>query len=76
GMQVYAVPGKLNQTWVKIDRPGIYYGQCNQICGTNHSFMPIVIRAVPEAEFTATCTRCLACIEACPEDTLALDNGG
>jgi cytochrome c oxidase subunit 2 len=53
GVQRYAIPGRTIETWVRVDRPGTYYGQCNQICGTNHSFMPIVVRAVPEAEFTA-----------------------
>jgi cytochrome c oxidase subunit 2 len=53
GVQRYAIPGRTIETWVRVDRPGTYYGQCNQICGNNHSFMPIVIRAVPEAEFTA-----------------------
>ena len=38
-------PADLNETWVKIDRPGVYYGQCNQICGLDHSFMPIAIEA-------------------------------
>lgn len=41
-----AVPGRLNQTGVFIKRPGIFYGQCSEICGANHSFMPIVIEAV------------------------------
>ena len=45
GVQMYAIPGRLNRTWVKIDRPGVYYGQCNQICGLDHSFMPIAIEA-------------------------------
>ncbi len=53
GVQRYAIPGRTIETWVRVDKPGTYYGQCNQICGTNHSYMPIVIRAVPEAEFTA-----------------------
>jgi len=39
------------ETWMRADRPGIFYGQCNQICGTNHWFMPIAVRAVPRAEF-------------------------
>nr|YP_001531180.1 cytochrome c oxidase subunit II [Stylephorus chordatus]BAF91451.1 cytochrome c oxidase subunit II [Stylephorus chordatus]BAF91464.1 cytochrome c oxidase subunit II [Stylephorus chordatus]BAF91477.1 cytochrome c oxidase subunit II [Stylephorus chordatus] len=42
-----AVPGRLNQTALVISRPGIYYGQCSEICGANHSFMPIVVEAVP-----------------------------
>lgn len=51
GVQRYAIPGRTIETWVKIDRPGVYYGECNQICGTNHSYMPIAINAVPDAEF-------------------------
>ncbi len=53
GVQKYNIPGRVLETWVRIDRPGVYYGQCNQICGVNHAFMPIAVRAVPEAEFTA-----------------------
>lgn len=53
GMQKYGIPGRTLETWFRADRPGVFYGQCNQICGVNHAFMPIVIRAVPEAEFAA-----------------------
>ncbi len=53
GVQKYNIPGRVLETWVRIDRPGVYYGQCNQICGVNHAFMPIAVRAVPEAEFAA-----------------------
>ncbi len=52
-VQRYAIPGRTDETWMKIDKPGVYYGECNQICGTNHSFMPIAIHAVTPAEFTA-----------------------
>ncbi len=52
GVQRYAIPGRTIETWVNIDKPGDYYGECNQICGTNHSMMPISIHAVPPAEFT------------------------
>ncbi len=51
GVQIYAVPGRLNETWFKVDREGVFYGQCNQICGVNHAFMPIAVQAVPRAEF-------------------------
>jgi len=51
GMQKYAIPGRTLETWFRIEQPGVLYGQCNQICGVNHAFMPIAIRAVPEAEF-------------------------
>ncbi|MGG5818874.1 cytochrome c oxidase subunit II [Falsiroseomonas sp. HW251] len=53
GVQRYTIPGRTLETWVRADRPGIYYGQCNQICGTNHWFMPIEVRAVPREEFNA-----------------------
>jgi cytochrome c oxidase subunit 2 len=51
GVQRYTIPGRALETWFRADRPGIYYGQCNQICGVNHWFMPIVVRAVPQEEF-------------------------
>ncbi|HVA35880.1 MAG TPA: cytochrome c oxidase subunit II [Stellaceae bacterium] len=52
GVQEYAVPGRVNEAWFKIERPGVYYGQCNQICGINHPFMPIEIHAVSADDFT------------------------
>lgn len=51
GVQLYAMPGRLNETWVNVERPGVYYGQCNQICGVNHAYMPIVIEAVSKEDF-------------------------
>jgi cytochrome c oxidase subunit 2 len=56
GVQRYAIPGRTIETWFKVDQPGIFYGQCNQICGINHSRMPIVVRAMPENEFQAWLT--------------------
>ncbi len=53
GVQRYAIPGRTIETWVEVDRPGDYYGECNQICGTNHSAMPISIHAVRPDEFQA-----------------------
>ena len=53
GVQRYAIPGRVIETWVRIDRPGTYYGQCNQICGEDHSNMPIAVRAVSPADYTA-----------------------
>lgn len=46
-----AVPGRLNQTAFITSRPGVFYGQCSEICGANHSFMPIVVEAVPLEHF-------------------------
>jgi cytochrome c oxidase subunit 2 len=51
GVKKDAVPGRINETWLRINTPGIYYGQCSEICGTNHGFMPIEIRAVPMEQF-------------------------
>lgn len=51
GIKTDAVPGRLNETWFKVEKPGTYFGQCSEICGTGHAFMPIEIKAVPEAEF-------------------------
>lgn len=46
-----AIPGRLNQTWFKVDRPGVYFGQCSELCGARHGFMPIAVEVRPEAEF-------------------------
>ncbi|RKK02084.1 cytochrome c oxidase subunit II [Pseudoroseomonas wenyumeiae] len=51
GVQKYTIPGRTLETWFRADRPGTFYGQCNQICGQNHWFMPIVVKAVPQAEY-------------------------
>lgn len=51
GVKIDAVPGRLNETWVRIDKPGTYYGQCSELCGKDHSYMPIEIRAVTKEEF-------------------------
>ena len=56
GLQRYTIPGRTIETWVKVDRAGTYYGECNQICGTNHSYMPIALMAVPPAEYEAWLT--------------------
>lgn len=51
GVQKYTIPGRTMETWFRADRPGTFYGQCNQICGTNHWFMPIEVRAVSKEDF-------------------------
>nr|YP_009736190.1 cytochrome c oxidase subunit II [Pseudogastromyzon peristictus]QBM11160.1 cytochrome c oxidase subunit II [Pseudogastromyzon peristictus]UDN38899.1 cytochrome c oxidase subunit II [Pseudogastromyzon cheni] len=51
GVKMDAVPGRLNQTAFIAARPGVFYGQCSEICGANHSFMPIVVEAVPLTHF-------------------------
>ena len=46
-----AVPGRLNETWFKVDKPGLYFGQCSELCGARHAYMPINIEVVPPADF-------------------------
>jgi cytochrome c oxidase subunit 2 len=53
GQKIDAVPGRLNEDWFRIDREGVYYGQCSELCGKDHAFMPVTVRAVPESEFNA-----------------------
>nr|YP_009184234.1 cytochrome c oxidase subunit II [Bradypus torquatus]ALO62205.1 cytochrome c oxidase subunit II [Bradypus torquatus] len=51
GIKTDAIPGRLNQTTLTSSRPGLYYGQCSEICGSNHSFMPIVLELIPLKHF-------------------------
>lgn len=51
GVKIDAVPGRINETWTRITKPGVYYGQCSELCGINHAFMPIEIHAVSKEEF-------------------------
>jgi cytochrome c oxidase subunit 2 len=48
-----AVPGRLNETWFKTDKPGVYYGQCFELCGARHAYMPIAVEVLPPAQFAA-----------------------
>lgn len=51
GWKMDAIPGIINAAWTKIDKPGVYRGQCAELCGQDHGFMPIVVRALPKAQF-------------------------
>ena len=53
GIKIDAVPGRLNETWFKAEKTGVYYGQCSQLCGKDHAFMPIAVRVVTDQEFAA-----------------------
>jgi cytochrome c oxidase subunit II len=53
GVKIDAIPGRLNETWFKADREGIYYGQCSFICGQNHAYMPIAFRVVSAERYAA-----------------------
>lgn len=51
GVKIDAVPGRLNETWFRVDREGLFYGQCSELCGKDHAFMPIAIRVVSEDKY-------------------------
>ncbi len=53
GIKIDAVPGRLNETWFKADRTGVFYGQCSQLCGIDHAFMPIEVHVVTQPQFDA-----------------------
>jgi cytochrome c oxidase subunit 2 len=53
GIKIDAIPGRLNETWFKATREGMYYGQCSELCGKDHAFMPIAVRVVSEQAFAA-----------------------
>ena len=53
GIRIDAVPGRLNSTWFKAEREGIYYGQCSKLCGKDHAYMPIAIRVVSQPQYEA-----------------------
>jgi len=53
GIKIDAIPGRLNETWFKATREGVYYGQCSELCGKDHAFMPIEVHVVSEQAFAA-----------------------
>ena len=53
GIKIDAIPGRLNETWFKATKTGMFYGQCSELCGKDHAFMPIAVRVVTEQEFAA-----------------------
>lgn len=70
GIKMDAVPGRINETWFKAEREGTYYGQCSELCGVDHAFMPIEVKVVSDAEFKAWTQR-MAGIETQDETQLA-----
>jgi cytochrome c oxidase subunit 2 len=53
GIKIDSIPGRLNETWFKATKVGMYYGQCSELCGKDHAFMPIAVRVVNDQEFAA-----------------------
>jgi cytochrome c oxidase subunit 2 len=56
GQRIDAVPGRLNETWFRADRVGVYHGQCSELCGNGHPYMPITVRVVSEQDYAAWLT--------------------
>ena len=78
GVKMDSVPGRVNETWFQINREGIYYGQCSELCGTLHGFMPIMIEAVSQEAFDGwveTAREEYASAGAGPTEVAALDAG-
>lgn len=69
GIKMDAVPGRINETWFRADREGTYYGQCSELCGVDHAFMPIEVKVVSEAEFEAWTLRMVGLV---PEEETQL----
>ena len=78
GVKMDSVPGRVNETWFRINREGTYYGQCSELCGTRHGFMPIKIEAVSQEAFDAWVEMAreeYASAGAAPTEVAALDTG-
>ncbi|MFG1423853.1 cytochrome c oxidase subunit II [Roseixanthobacter liquoris] len=68
GVKIDALPGRLNESWFKATKEGIYYGQCSELCGRDHAFMPIAVRVVSQAEFDAWIAQAKQKFSAAPSD--------
>lgn len=71
GIKIDAVPGRLNETWFKADVEGLYYGQCSELCGKDHAFMPIAIRVVAQDKFDAWLAAAADDVEAANRNLMA-----
>ncbi|MFG1357399.1 cytochrome c oxidase subunit II [Xanthobacter pseudotagetidis] len=67
GIKIDALPGRLNETWFRATREGVYYGQCSELCGRDHAFMPIAVRVVSEKDFEAWIAQAKAKFASAPE---------
>lgn len=72
GVKRDAVPGRLNETWIKFTAPGVYYGQCSEICGLDHAYMPIEVHAVPKETFAEWAKLAKTDVEAADRQFLGL----
>src|SRR5215831_15045456 len=75
GIKIDAVPGRLNETWFKATKEGVYYGQCSELCGKNHAYMPIAVRVVSDSEFNAWLEAAKKKYASAPQNTFAAAEG-
>lgn len=72
GVKMDAVPGRLNETWFQATKTGIYYGQCSELCGVRHAFMPLAVRVVTQAQYDAWLELAIEDIDAANEQLAAM----
>jgi cytochrome c oxidase subunit II len=72
GIKIDAIPGRLNETWFKATKEGIFYGQCSELCGKDHAFMPIVVKVVNDKEYDGW----KKCVQANKDDCIDQPQGG
>jgi cytochrome c oxidase subunit II len=71
GIKIDAIPGRLNETWFKAEKTGIYYGQCSELCGKDHAYMPIAVKVVTDQEFSTWVDAAKKKFASAKTDTLA-----
>ncbi len=76
GIRIDAVPGRMNETWFRAEREGIYYGQCSKICGKDHAYMPIAFRVVSQEKYAAWLAAAAKKFAAAPQDEIRLAENG
>jgi cytochrome c oxidase subunit II len=72
GIKIDAIPGRLNETWFTATKTGIYYGQCSELCGKDHAFMPIVVKVVNDADYDSW----KKCVQSGKDDCIDVPEGG
>jgi cytochrome c oxidase subunit 2 len=71
GIKIDAIPGRLNETWFKATKTGVFYGQCSELCGKDHAFMPIAVRVVSDQEFASWVETAKKKFASAPDSTFA-----
>jgi cytochrome c oxidase subunit 2 len=74
GVKRDAVPGRINETWFKAEKEGVYYGQCSELCGSRHAFMPITVRVVSDKQYNEWLKEAKIKFAKYPENNLVVEN--